>query len=316
MGSTLGAAFGGALAVTGTSGPGLALKSEALNLAVMTELPVVVVDVQRGGPSTGLPTKTEQADLLQALFGRNGESPVCVLAPASPTDCFHMAFEACRIAVKYMVPVVYLSDGYLANGAEPWLIPDVDRLPEIPVKFHTDPATFRPYARDPETLARPWAVPGTPGLEHRIGGLEKENVTGEVSYDGRNHETMVRLRAEKVERIARDIPPVEIHGDSDGGRLLVLGWGSSAGAIEHAVGRVRRRGGKVSAAHLRYLNPFPANLGEVLGRFDRVLIPELNLGQLRLLIRARYLVDAIGYNRVEGQPFKIREIQEKIEEYL
>lgn len=316
IGSAIGAAFGGAIAVTGTSGPGFALKSEALGLAVMTELPLVVINVQRGGPSTGLPTKTEQADLLQALFGRNGESPVAVVAPSSPVECFRMAIEACRIAVKYMVPVVYLSDGYLANSAEPWAIPDVGTLPRIPITFHTDPETFHPYARDPATLSRPWAVPGTPGLEHRIGGLEKEHITGEVSYDARNHEAMVRLRAEKVDRIAEDIPPLEVLGSPAGGKLLVLGWGGTAGAIEHAVRRARAAGGDVSAAHLRYLNPFPANLGEVLARFDRVLVPELNLGQLLLLVRARYLVDAVGLNRVEGRPFKIGEIQEKIEELL
>jgi 2-oxoglutarate ferredoxin oxidoreductase subunit alpha len=316
IGASIGAAFGGAIAVTGTSGPGFALKSEALGLAVMTELPLVVVNVQRGGPSTGLPTKTEQADLLQAMFGRNGESPVCVIAPASPVECFRMAIEACRIAVKYMVPVVYLTDGYLANSAEPWAVPDVATLPRIPVTFHTDPETFKPYSRDPATLSRPWAVPGTPGLEHRIGGLEKEHITGEVCYDSRNHEKMVRLRAEKVARIADDIPPVEILGDPEGGKLLVVGWGGTAGAIEHAVEKARAAGGDVSAAHLRYLNPFPKNLGEVLARFDRILVPELNLGQLRLLLRARYLVDAIGFNKVEGQPFKIQEIRQTIEEHL
>jgi 2-oxoglutarate ferredoxin oxidoreductase subunit alpha len=316
IGAVIGASFAGALGLTGTSGPGVALKSEALGLAVMMELPVVVINVQRGGPSTGLPTKTEQADLLQAVCGRNGECPVCVVAPSTPGDCFTMAVEAFRLAVRHMVPVIYLSDGYLANGAEPWLIPRLDDLPRFPVKFHTDPATFKPYARDPETLARPWAVPGTPGLEHRIGGLEKENITGNVSYDPENHETMVKLRAEKVARIAKDIPPVEVQGDAEGGDLLVVGWGSTFGAIDQAVGRVRRRGGKVSAIHLRYLNPFPANLGDVLARFERVLVPEMNLGQLRMLLRARYLVDAIGLNKIQGQPFKIKEIEKKIEEVL
>jgi 2-oxoglutarate ferredoxin oxidoreductase subunit alpha len=316
IGSVIGAAFGGSLGLTGTSGPGIALKSEAIGLAVMMELPIVVVDVQRGGPSTGLPTKTEQADLLQALFGRNGECPVCVIAPSTPGDCFRMAIEAFRLAVQHMVPVIYLSDGYLANGAEPWPIPKLEDLPRFPVKFHTDPATFQPYARDPQTLARPWAIPGTPGLEHRIGGLEKENITGNVSYDPQNHEAMVKLRAEKVARIANDIPPLEVLGDPEGGDLLVIGWGSTYGAIDQAVGRVRRRGGKVSAAHLRYLNPFPANLGQVLSRFEKVLVPEMNMGQLRLVLRGRFLVDAVGLNKIQGQPFKIKEIEKKIEELL
>ena len=316
IGSVIGASFGGALGLTGTSGPGIALKSEAIGLAVMLELPIVIVNVQRGGPSTGLPTKTEQADLLQAVCGRNGECPVCVIAPSTPSDCFHMAIEAFRIAVRHMVPVMYLSDGYLANGAEPWLMPRAEELPRIPVKFHTDKATFQPYARDPETLARPWAVPGTPGLEHRIGGLEKENITGNVSYDPENHENMVRLRAEKVERIAKDIPPVEVMGDPEGGDVLVVGWGSTYGAIDQAVGRVRRRGGKVSSIHLKYLHPFPANLGDVLGRFEKVLVPEMNMGQLAMLLRARFLVDAIGLNKIQGQPFKIKEIERKIEEVL
>jgi len=316
IGACIGASFGGALGLTGTSGPGIALKSEAMGLAVMTELPIVIVDVQRGGPSTGLPTKTEQADLLQVMFGRNGECPLCVLAPATPGDCFRMAIEASRIALTHMLPVVLLTDGYLANGAEPWPIPRVEDLPKISVKFATDPATYQPYRRDPETLARQWALPGTPGLEHRIGGLEKEDVTGNVSYDAENHERMVRLRAEKVAKIANDIPPLEVVGDAEGGELLVIGWGSTYGAIDQAVGRVRRRGGKVSAAHLRYLNPFPANLGDVLSRFEKVLVPEMNLGQLRWLLRAKYLVDAIGLNKVQGQPFKIKEIEKKIEELL
>ena len=316
IGSVIGASFGGALGLTGTSGPGIALKSEAIGLAVMLELPIVIINVQRGGPSTGLPTKTEQADLLQAVCGRNGECPVCVIAPSTPSDCFHMAIEAFRIAVRHMVPVIFLSDGYLANGAEPWLMPRSEELPRIPVKFHTDKATFQPYARDPETLARPWAIPGTPGLEHRIGGLEKENITGNVSYDPENHENMVRLRAEKVDRIANDIPPVEVMGDPEGGDVLVVGWGSTYGAIDQAVGRVRRRGGKVSSIHLKYLNPFPSNLGEVLQRFEKILVPEMNMGQLAMLLRARYLVDAIGLNKIQGQPFKIKEIERKIEEVL
>jgi len=316
IGAAIGAAFGGALGLTGTSGPGFALKSEALGLAVMTELPIVVINVQRGGPSTGLPTKTEQADLFQAVLGRNGECPVCVVAPATPSECFTMAIEAFRIATKHMVPVVYLSDAYLANGAEPWLIPNVDDLPRIQINFHTDPATFQPYRRDPRTLARPWAIPGVPGMEHRVGGLEKQDVTGEVCYDGQNHDTMVRLRAEKVARIADDIPPLRVSGDPEGGDLLVVGWGSTYGAIDQAVANVRRRGGNVSATHLRYLNPFPANLGEILGRFERILVPEINLGQLRTLLRAQFLVDAVGYNVMRCQPFSIREMEKKIKELL
>ena len=316
VGSAIGAAFGGALGLTGTSGPGIALKAEAMGLAVMTELPLVVVNVQRGGPSTGLPTKTEQADLLQALYGRNGECPICVLAPSTPADCFAMAIEAFRIALKFMQPVVLLTDGYLANGAEPWLLPSMDSLPKFPVQFASDPENFQPYARDPETLARPYAIPGTPGLEHRIGGLEKEKVTGNVSYDPKNHEDMVKLRAEKVERIATDIPELQVDGDADGGELLVLGWGSTYGAIQTAVRRARSRGGKVSAAHLRYLSPFPRNTEEVLRRFEKVLIPEINMGQLSLLIRGKFLIDAVGLNKIQGQPFKIFEIEKRIEELL
>jgi len=316
VGAAIGAAFGGALGLSGTSGPGLSLKSEAIGLAVMAELPLVVIAVERGGPSTGLPTKMEQADLLQAMFGRHGECPLCVVAPATPGDCFTMAIEAFRIALRHMVPVIYLSDAYLASSAEPWRIPRVEDLSTIPVKLHTDPATFRPYARDPETLARPWAIPGTPGLEHRIGGLEKEDITGDLSYDPENHERMVTLRAEKVSRIAQTIPPVEVMGDPDGGELLVVGWGSTCGAIAQAVSRVRWKGGKVSAAHIRHLNPLPPNLGDVLGRFRKVLVAEMNLGQLRLLLRARYLVDAEGLNKVQGQPFKISEIERRIQELL
>ena len=311
IGGAIGAAFGGSLGLTGTSGPGFALKSEGIGLAVMTELPVVIINVQRSGPSTGMPTKSEQADLLQVMFGRNGESPVAIVAPATPSECFTMAIEAVRIALRYMVPTVFLSDGYLASSSEPWRIPNLDDLPRSEVDFATDPETFKPYARDPETLTRPWAIPGTPGLEHRIGGLEKSDVTGEVSYDGENHMRMVTLRTEKVARIATDIPEVQVVGDSEG-ELLVLGWGSTYGAILSAVQRARGSGAPVSCAHLRYLNPFPENLGDVLSRFERVLIPELNLGQLRMLIRARYLVDAIGLNKVTGRPFKISEIEEKI----
>ena len=315
VGSAIGASFGGAIGLTGTSGPGVALKAEAIGLAVMTELPLIVINVQRGGPSTGLPTKTEQADLLQAMFGRNGECPVAIVAPRSPGDCFTMALEATRIAVTYMVPVIYLSDGYLANGAEPWNIPSVDDLPAIKVNNATDPEDFLPYQRDPETLARPWAIPGTPGLEHRLGGLEKQEGTGNVSYDPDNHQKMIELRAEKVARIARSIPDLEVHGDPEGD-LLVLGWGSTYGSITSAVNRARDRGGRVSSAHLGHLNPFPANLEEVLGKFKKVLIPELNMGQLLLLIRARFCIDAIGLNKVQGQPFQIGEIEQKIEELL
>lgn len=316
IGAAIGAAYGGAIALTGTSGPGFALKSEALNLAVMTELPLVVIDVQRAGPSTGMPTKTEQADLLQALFGRNGESPVPIVAPATPGECFTIAIEAVRLAIKYMTPVVFLSDGYLGNSSEPWRIPALAGLPRIDVRFATDPETFRPYARDPETLARPWAVPGTPGLEHRIGGLEKSDITGNVSYDPENHHRMVTLRAERIARIAHDIPGVEVFGEPEGD-LLVLGWGSTYGFIRSAVQRVRTHDGlAVSHAHLRHLNPLPSNLGDVLAGFRRVLIPELNLGQLLLLVRGRYLVDAVGLNKVAGRPFRVSEIQDKIYELV
>jgi 2-oxoglutarate ferredoxin oxidoreductase subunit alpha len=315
MSSIIGAAFGGALGLTATSGPGFALKSEAINLAVMTELPMVVADIQRSGPSTGMPTKTEQADLLQAMFGRNGESPVPIVAPATPGECFYLAIEAFRLAIKYMTPVVFLSDGYLGSGSEPWRIPHVDDLPKIVIHFASDAKDFHPYTRDPETLARPWAIPGTPDLEHRIGGLEKSDVYGNVSYDAENHMRMVMNRANKIAGIARDIPDVELIGDR-AGELLVLGWGSTYGAILSAVQRARGQGISVSHAHLRYLNPFPENLGEVLRGFQKVLIPELNLGQLRLLIRAKYLVDAAGLNRVTGRPFKIGEIEAKIHELV
>ncbi|MCI0612257.1 2-oxoacid:acceptor oxidoreductase subunit alpha, partial [bacterium] len=316
MSAAIGASFSGYLGLTGTSGPGLCLKSEALNLAVMTELPVVVVDVQRGGPSTGLPTKTEQADLLQAMFGRNSESPVAIIAPATPGDCFAMAIEAWRIAVKYMTPVLYLSDGYLANGSEPWRIPKIEDLPKIEVKFHTEVEGFFPYQRDEKTLARPWAIPGTPGLEHRIGGLEKQDVTGNVSYDPENHDRMVRLRAEKIARIANDIPEVEVLGEKEG-EVLVVGWGGTYGAITAAVEECRsKRNLPVSSIHLRYLNPFPKNLGDVLARFEKVLIPELNLGQLSLLLRGKFLIPARSFTKVKGKPFKISEIIDQIEETL
>ncbi|MBI2723811.1 MAG: 2-oxoacid:acceptor oxidoreductase subunit alpha [Chloroflexi bacterium] len=313
IGSAIGASFGGALGLTGTSGPGLALKSEAIGLAVMVELPLVVMNVQRAGPSTGMPTKTEQADLLQAMFGRNGESPVAIVAPATASDCFNMAIEAWRIAIKYRTPVIFLSDGYLGMGSEPWLVPDFATLPSIDPAFATDPASFKPYARDPQTMAPPWAIPGTPGLEHRIGGLEKADITGNVSYDPANHDRMVHLRAEKVARVAQDIPDLEVVGDDEGG-LLVLGWGSTYGVITTAVQRARAEGKRVSAAHLHHLNPLPRNTGDVLARFEKVLLPEINLGQMRMLLRARYLVDIIGLNKVSGRPFTIAEIEQKIGE--
>jgi 2-oxoglutarate ferredoxin oxidoreductase subunit alpha len=315
MGATIGAAYGGAIGLTGTSGPGLALKSEALNLAVMTELPVVVVDVQRAGPSTGMPTKTEQTDLLQAMFGRNGESPLAVVAPATPAECFDLAIESVRLATRYMTPVMYLSDAFLAAGAEPWLIPDVDAIPDISVPNRTEPSGFYPYQRDPVTLSRPWAVPGTPGLEHRIGGLEKAETLGNVSYDPENHHRMVLLRAEKIARIANDIPELGVFGPPRGD-LLILGWGSTYGAIRSAVERLQAEGHAVGHAHLRHLNPFPRNLGEVLGAYRQVLVPELNLGQLLMLIRARYLIDALGYGRVRGKPFRIAEIVSEAERLL
>ncbi len=311
IGAALGAAFGGSLAVTTTSGPGVALKTETVGLAVSLELPLVICDIQRGGPSTGLPTKTEQADLLQAMYGRNGEAPVPIVAPRSPSDCFDAALEACRIALTYRTPVFLLSDGYLANGAEPWRIPDVGGLPDLHVPFATAPAgggDFLPYERDPVTLARPWAVPGTPGLEHRIGGLEKADRTGAISYDPANHDTMVRLRQAKVDGIATSIPPLNVEDPSGDARVLVLGWGSTYGPIGAACRLVREAGGQVAQAHLRYLNPFPANTGQVLARYDRVLLPEMNLGQLATLIRARYLVDVVSYNRVRGMPFSSAEL--------
>lgn len=313
--SALGASFGGALGVTTTSGPGVALKTEAIGLAVMVELPLVICNIQRGGPSTGLPTKTEQADLLQAINGRNGEAPIPVLAAATPADCFETVFECCNIALKYMTPVMFLSDGYLGNGSEPWLIPDFNKLPDISPKFRTNPEGFLPYLRDEATLSRPWAIPGTPGLEHRIGGLEKQHLTGNVNYEPSNHELMVKLRVEKVERIANDIPPATVEGESTG-ELLVVGWGSTYGAIKSAIMRVRERGMKASQLHIRHLNPFPKNLGEVLYKFKNVLIPEMNLGQLSKLLRAKYLVPTISLNKIQGLPFKSVEIEKKIEEIL
>jgi len=313
--SAIGAAYGGALGVTSTSGPGMSLKTEALGLAVAVELPLVVCDIQRGGPSTGLPTKTEQADLLQALFGRNSEAPIPVLAPSTPGDCFWIALEASRIAIKYMVPVIVLSDGYLANGAEPWKIPDVAKLPDIPVKFETNPQGFQPYKRNPETLARSWAIPGTPGLEHRIGGIEKQDVTGNVNYEPLNHERMVRLRAEKVASIVQDIPDACPAGD-ESGDLLIVAWGSTYGPVTAAVRAQRAKGRRIGHVHLRHLNPLPKNLGDVVMRYDRVLVPEMNMGQLLLLLRAKYLVDAVGYNKIQGKPFKQSEIEQRIEELL
>jgi len=313
--SSIGAAYAGQLAVTTTSGPGMALKTEALGLAVMTELPLVIIDVQRGGPSTGLPTKTEQADLLQALFGRNSEAPIPVLAAATPADCFWITVEACRIALKYMVPVIVLTDGYLANGAEPWRIPTVDEVPHFSVDYATQPEGFFPYKRNPETLARPWAIPGTPGLEHRIGGLEKQDVTGNINYEPLNHEKMVRIRAAKIDAITQDIPNVLPLGDPEGD-LLIISWGSTFGSITASVNAQRTNGRKIGHLHLRHLNPLPANLGDILKRYRKVLVPELNMGQLLWLLRAKYLVDAVGLNKIQGRPFKQTELDSKIEEML
>lgn len=312
--SAIGAAYGGSLAITTTSGPGLALKSEAAGLAVMTELPLVIVNVQRGGPSTGLPTKTEQADLLQAIYGRHGESPLPVLAASTPSNCFHMAIEASRIAVKYMTPVILLTDGYIANGSEPWKIPHVDELPKIEVNFRTDPEGFQPYERD-EKLSRPWVKPGTPGLEHRIGGLEKEDITGNVSYEPDNHDHMVRLRVQKVKNVQNDIPELEVSGEQEG-ELLVIGWGGTYGSIKEAVTKARLEGYSVSQAHLHYLNPFPKNLEEVLSRFNKILVPEINLGQLALLLRSQFLIDVIQFNVVRGMPLRSYDITNKIIDLL
>ena len=319
VGAALGAAFGGSLGVTTTSGPGVALKAETVGLAVTTELPLIIVDVQRAGPSTGMPTKTEQTDLLMAMFGRNGESPVPVLAPATPSDCFTMAVEAARIALQYRTPVMLLSDGYLANGSEPWRIPEIDELPDISVRFTTEPngedgTTYLPFKRDPETLARPWAVPGTPGLEHRIGGIEKADGTGNISYDPDNHDTMVRLRQAKIDGV--DVPDLTVDDPDGDARVLVLGWGSTYGPIAAAARRVRSAGHKVAQAHLRHLNPLPANTGEVLRSYDKVLLPEINLGQLAMLLRARFLVDVISYNRVRGLPFKAAELAAVIQDVI
>ena len=312
--AAIGAAFAGSLALTTTSGPGLSLKTEAIGLAVMTELPLVIINVQRGGPSTGLPTKTEQADLLQALYGRNGEAPVAVLAARTPRDCFYMAIEASRIALKYMTPVILLTDGYVANGSEPWKIPNVDEIPELTVKLRTDPEGFFPYLRD-ENLARPWAIPGTPGLEHRIGGLEKANITGNVSHEPDNHDEMVHLRAQKIKNIANDIPDLKVDGDEQGD-LLVLGWGGTYGTLKDATSLAREKGYKVSHAHLKYLNPLPKNTGEVLNNFSKVLIPEINLGQLSKYIRSEFLIDVLQFNKVRGLPLSTADIVDKITDIL
>ncbi|MEO3927960.1 2-oxoacid:acceptor oxidoreductase subunit alpha [Micromonosporaceae bacterium B7E4] len=319
IGAALGASYGGALGVTTTSGPGVALKGETISLAVALELPLVIVDVQRAGPSTGMPTKTEQADLNMALFGRHGEAPVAVIAPRSPSDCFFAALEAARIALTHRTPVILLSDNYVANGSEPWLLPDVDSLPDLRVEFATAPngedgKTFLPYLRDPATLARPWAIPGTPGLEHRIGGLEKADKTGDISYDPANHDFMVRTRAARIEAI--QVPDVEVEDPDSDARVLVLGWGSTYGPIGAACRGLRQRGLPVAQAHLRHLSPLPANLGEVLARYEKVVIPEMNLGQLAHVIRARYLVDAIGYNQIRGLPFTAAELETMLEEVV
>jgi 2-oxoglutarate ferredoxin oxidoreductase subunit alpha len=313
--SAIGASFAGALGTTTTSGPGLALKTEALGLAVMVELPLVVVDVQRGGPSTGLPTKTEQSDLLQVMYGRNGESPIPIIAAATPADCFNTVFESARIAIKFMTPVICLTDGYLGNGSEPWLIPNYENLPDISPRFVTNPEGFFPYSRDKVTLARPWAIPGTPGLEHRIGGLEKQDLTGNIDYSPKNHDLMVHLRAEKIARVANDIPLAEIEGDQRGD-ILVVGWGSTYGAIRAAVHHHQLKGHSVSHLHLRYINPMQKNVGEILSQFKTILVPELNLGQLIIILRSHYLVPAIGLNKIQGLPFNAEEIETKINELL
>jgi 2-oxoglutarate/2-oxoacid ferredoxin oxidoreductase subunit alpha len=318
--SAIGASFGGALGVTTTSGPGISLKSEAIGLAVMTELPLLVIDVQRGGPSTGLPTKTEQSDLLQAMFGRNGEAPLPVIAPRSPGDCFDAALEAARIALTYRTPVILLSDGYLANGAEPWAIPDVESLPDLRVEFATEPngsdGEFLPYLRDPESLARPWAIPGTAGMQHRIGGLEKADKTGNISYDPANHDLMTRLRQAKVDGIAATLPPTEVEDPDGDARVAVIGWGSTYGPIGAACRRIRRSGRSVAQIHLRHINPMPADLGDVLGRYDRVVCPEMNLGQLALLLRAKYLVDVQSHTQVRGLPFRAAELAAVIQDVI
>jgi 2-oxoglutarate/2-oxoacid ferredoxin oxidoreductase subunit alpha len=320
IGAAIGAAFGGSLAVTTSSGPGIALKGESIGLAVSLEIPLLICDIQRGGPSTGLPTKTEQSDLLQAMFGRNGEAPVPIVAAQSPADCFAAAIEAVRIALTYRTPVFLLSDGYLANGSEPWRVPNVADLPDLAVAFATEPngadGAFLPYLRDPETLARPWAIPGTPGLEHRVGGIEKADRTGNISYDPDNHDFMVRTRQAKVDGVARSIPPLAVDDPDGDARVLVLGWGSTYGTIGAAARRVRRAGYPIAQAHLRHLNPFPSNLGAVLARYDKVVLPEMNLGQLATLIRAKYLVDVISVTQVRGMPFRAADLAEMLQGVL
>jgi 2-oxoglutarate/2-oxoacid ferredoxin oxidoreductase subunit alpha len=312
--AAVGASYAGALAITTTSGPGMLLKAEAMNLALMMELPLIIIDIQRGGPSTGLPTKTEQADLLMAMYGRNGESPVPIVAAKSPGDCFFAAIEAARIALTSMTPVILLSDGYIANGAEPWKVPEMSKIAPIPVKFATDPAGFKPYARD-DKLARPWAIPGTPGLEHRLGGIEKENITGNVSYTPENHELMCKLRAEKVQKVAERYPATEIYGD-ESGDIVVIGWGGTFGAIRAGVKMARSKGKKVGQVHLTSLNPLPSDLEAIMKRYKRVLVPELNLGQLSQLIRAKYLIDARPFTKIQGKPFKESEIFDAIKAQL
>ncbi len=314
--SAIGAAFGGAIALTTTSGPGMNLKAEAIGLAVKTELPMVITDIQRAGPSTGMPTKPEQADLLMAMYGRHGESPIPIIAASTPADCFECAYEAVRLAVKYMTPVILLTDGQLANGAEPWLLPDVSKLPPIKVEFASNPDGFLPYKRDPETLSRPWAVPGTPGLEHRIGGLSSEDQTGNVSYSPANNELMVRTRARKIAGIGREIPATGIFGDVNGGELVVLGWGSTYGSVREAVKQLRDKGKSVSHIHLRYLNPLPSDLGDQLRKFKKVVVAEMNMGQLLKMVRADYLIDAIGCNKIQGRPFKVNELINRISRSL
>ena len=313
--SAIGASFAGDLAITATSGPGIALKTEAIGLATITELPLVIINVQRGGPSTGLPTKTEQSDLLQALFSRNGDASNPIIAPYSPGDCYYAAYEACRIALKYMMPVFLLTDGYLANGSEPWLIPTLEEMPEINHRKRTNPEGYKPYLHDPETLARDWAIPGTPNMEHRVGGLEKSEGDGNVSYDPINHHQMTKLRHDKVEIITKDIPKAKPYGES-AGQLLVIGWGSTFGAIRSAVELAIEDGMSVSHLHIRHINPFPSNLGEVLVKYQKILIPELNMGQLSMLIRSKYLVDAIGFNKIQGKPFTLHEVYNKIKEMI
>jgi 2-oxoglutarate ferredoxin oxidoreductase subunit alpha len=315
IGAALGAAFGGAIGITTTAGPGMNLKAETIGLATVVELPLIITDIQRAGPSTGMPTKPEQSDLLQALYGRHGDAPVPVIAASTPSDCFFAAFEAIRIAVTYMTPVFLLTDGFLANASEPWLLPKIADLPDIKVEFRTDPQGFFPYLRDENTLARPWVRPGTPGLEHRVGGLEKDYKTGNISYAPMNHEQMVRVRYRKLAKITQDIPPTKIHGP-ERGKLLVIGWGSTYGSITAAVNEAQHQGHAVSHVHLRHLNPLPADLGEVISRFEKVLVPEMNMGQLLRVLRAEYLVDAVGLNKIQGRPFKVSEISARIARML